>query len=315
MTPRQLGLIVVAFAALLLLWGAAALLRRAEGADATLAVLPAIPRDAVDTVVIARPRDTTVLARLDSTTWSVNRHPADQVAVASLLEALADTPRRGDPVAERPASHPGLGVDSTTGSRVRVIGRGGVLADLVAGRRSPDFDGGYLRRTADSTVYLVRGRLAELLERATDDWRDRRMGGVPADSVMSIEVGRGGRSYRLARSGGRWSFAGPRPAADSAAVSDLLGGYARLEAAGFATPAQADSARFDPADRRVRLLRGDGSPLLTLVMDSTAGGFWARVDTIPVVYRLERWTGDRLAPADSGLRARPHRQRLTGLSP
>ena len=306
MTARQLALIAIAFAALLLLWGAAAVLRRGGDSGAAAAALfPAVPPAAVDTVVIARPRDTTVLARVDSTSWRTNGHLADRAAVTELLEALSDTARRIEPVAERAASHAGLGVDSASGSRVRVVGRGGVLADLVAGQRSPDFDGGYLRRAADSTVYLVRGRLAELLERDPDEWRDRRMGGVAADSVTGIEVSRGRRSFRLARSGGRWSFSGARGAADSSAVADLLGAYARLEAAGFASPAQADSARFDPADRRARLLRADGSPLLTLVMDSTAGGWWARVDTAAVVYRLESWTADRLTPADSALRARP----------
>jgi hypothetical protein len=302
MSARQLGLIALAFLALLLLWGAAALMRGSEG-GAGGAVLPAISPDAADTVVIARPRDTTTLVRADSTAWRANGHPADRVAVAGLLDALADTARRIEPVAERAASHPGLGVDSAAGTRVRVSGRGGVLADLVAGHRSPEMDGGYFRQAADSTVYLVRGRLAELVERGPDEWRDRRMGGVAADSVAGIEVRRGGRSYRLGRSGDRWSFRGGRPAADSAAVAGLLGAFARVEAAGFANAAQADSARFDPADRRVRLLRGDDSPLLTLVMDSTAGGFWARVDSGAVVYRLESWTADRLAPPDSALRA------------
>jgi hypothetical protein len=304
MSARQLGLIALAFLALLLLWGAAALMRGREGGAAGGAtVLPAVSRDAVDTVVIARPRDTTTLVRADSTAWRANGHPADRVAVAGLLDALADTARRIEPVAERAASHPGLGVDSAAGTRVRVSGRGGVLADLVAGHRSPEMDGGYFRQAADSTVYLVRGRLAELVERGPDEWRDRRMGGVAADSVAGIEIRRGGRSYRLGRTGGRWSFRGGRPAADSAAVAGLLGAFARVEAAGFANAAQADSARFDPADRRVRLLRGDDSPLLTLVMDSTAGGFWARVDSGAVVYRLESWTADRLAPPDSALRA------------
>ena len=70
----------------------------------------------------------------------------------------------------------------------------------------------------------------------------------------------------------------------------------------FASAAQADSARFDPADRHVRLLRADDTPLLTRAMDSTAGGVWARVDSGGVVYRVESWAADRLAPADSTLR-------------
>ena len=301
MTARQLALIAIAFAALLLLWGAAALVRGRGGAESAR-VLPTIAREAVDTVAIARRNDTLVLARRDSADWTVNGHPADRAAIGSLLDALSDSARTGEPVAERTASHGRLGVDSVAGARVRVAGRGGVLAELVAGNRSPDLDGGYLRRPEDSTVYLWRGPLAELLERGRDEWRDRRMAAVPPDSVGTVEVSRGARSYRLTRADGRWSFAGGRPAADSSAVHRLLEGYRRVEAAGFASAAQADSARFQPADRRVRLLGADGTPLVTLAMDSTANGFWVRVDSGSVVYRIESWTADRLAPADSTLR-------------
>ena len=303
MTPRQLALIAIAFAALLLLWGAAALIRR-DGGPARAGALPALERGAVDTVRVARGTDTTVLARRDSAAWSVNGHPADAATVATLLDALADTSRREEPVAERTASHAGLGVDSAAGIRVRVAGRGGALADLVVGNRTPDLDGGYIRRAGDSVVFLVRGGLAEQLSRTPDEWRDRRIAAVVPDSVGGIELTRGRRTLRLERGASGWVLAGGRPA-DTAAVRGLLDAYRRVEAAGFARPAQADSARFDPADRRARLLRPDGTPLITLALDSMSGGFWARADTGATVYRLESWDADRLVPADSTLRARP----------
>ncbi len=303
MTPRQLALIAGVFAALLLLWGAAALVGRRGGED-DQALLPRIAREAVETVTIARPADTTVLVRRDSATWTANGHPADATAVRELLDALADSgSARAELVAERSASHASYGVDSAAGSRVRVVGREGVLADLVSGQRSPDLDGGYLRRSADSAVYLVRGPLAGALGRGGDEWRDRSMGGVAPDSVQRIEVTRGRRSYTLSRKDGTWSFGG-RARADSGSVADLLEAFRQMQAAGFASAAQADSAGFSPPDRRVRLSRADGSPLLTLALDSMPEGFWARVDTAPTVFRIESWTADRLAPAESTLRAK-----------
>lgn len=305
MTPRQLALLAAAFVGLLLLWGAAALLGGGPGEGGTGSVFPPIPADRVDTVTVARPRDTTVLVRRDSSEWTVNGHPADRGAVGELLDALADTARRGEPVAERRASHAGLGVDSAAGTRVRIAGRGGLREEIVAGQRSPDLEGGYLRRAEDSVVYLVRGRLTGLLGRSTDEWRDRRIAAVAAESVATIEVSRGGRSYRVARGGTGWTLAPGNRQADTAAVRGLLDGYRRVEASGFADSTQASAARFGRPDRRARLLRGDGSVLLTLELDSTAGGFWARADSGPTVYRLESWTADRLMPADSALRARP----------
>ncbi|MFL5494425.1 MAG: DUF4340 domain-containing protein [Gemmatimonadales bacterium] len=307
MSPRQLARIAIAFGVLLLLWGAAALARRRESIPpaADRFTLPHVARNAVDSVHIDRPGDTTVLVRRD-TVWRANGHPSSAQAVSDFFAALADTAPASELVAERRASQPGLGVDSVGGTRVRIFGKGRTLADFVAGHRTPDLGGIYLRRSGQEVSYLVRGGLAAALDRSGSEWRDRRIAGVPAESIAAVEVSRGARHYALRRSAGRWGLA-PGGAADSGAVASLLGRYRTIEAAGFASPAQADSARFERPDRRVRLLREDGTPLLALQFDSTGTGFWVRPDTAKTVYKLEAWTADQLTPADSTLRVRASR--------
>jgi Domain of unknown function (DUF4340) len=301
-SPRQLARIAIIFGVLLLLWGAAALARRRESVPPTSDrfSFPPVTRNAVDSVRIDRPGDTTVLVRRD-TVWTANGHPSSAPAVSDLFTALADTAPASEVVAERRASQPGLGVDSVGGTRVEIFGKGRTLADFVAGHRTPDLGGIYLRRSGQEVSYLVRGGVATALDRNGSEWRDRRIGGVPAESIATIEVSRGAHHYALRRSAGRWSLA-PGGAADSAAVASLLGGYRTIEAAGFASAAQADSAQFERPDRRVRLLRENGTPLLALLLDSTATGFWLRADTATTVYKVESWTADHLAPADSTLR-------------
>jgi hypothetical protein len=88
-------------------------------------------------------------------------------------------------------------------------------------------------------------------------------------------------------------------------VSALLTDYGDVQAAGFASAVQADSANFARPERRIALLRADGSPLLNLTFDSTANGFWVRATGDSTVYRMDAWSVDRLAPADSTLRAKP----------
>ncbi len=302
MSARQLARIAILFGVLLLLWGAAALARHRESAPAAADrfTFPSITRAAVDSVRIARPGDTVVLLRRD-TVWTANGHPASSAAVGDLFAALADTAPPSELVAERRASHAGLGVDSVGGTRVRIFGKGRMVADFVVGHRTPDLGGIYLRRTGQDVSYLVRGGVPAALDRSGAEWRDRRIGGVPAESVAAVDVSRGAHSYTLRRTGGRWSFASGA-AADSGAVAALLGSYRAIEAAGFASDAQADSAHFERPDRRVRLRRPDGTPLLTLLFDSTAAGFWLRPDTTRTVYKVEPWTADHLAPADSTLR-------------
>jgi hypothetical protein len=257
----------------------------------------------VDTIVLTRATDTVILARKDSTTWTANGFPASVPAINDLLGALADTTAGSELVAERRASQAGLGVDSAGGTRMRVKSRGKTLLELVAGHRSADFSGGYARLPDQERTYLVHGRLVETATRPADDWRDHRIAEVQGDSVGSIEVSRGAKRYTLERKGSGWALS--TGTADSSRVAGFLSAYRRVEAGGFATPAQADSARFNPPDRRVRLSRRDGMPLLTLVFDSTAGGMWVRSDTGKIVYRVDSYIADQLAPADSALRPPP----------
>jgi hypothetical protein len=302
MTSKQLARLAMVLGALLLLWGGASLARRdSRGpSESDRFAIPPVARDSADSVIITRPADTTRLVRRDSATWTVNGHPAAQSAIQELFSALADTGRRTELVAGRSASHSALGVDSAKGARVRIVRGDSTVADLVQGNRGPSLDGGYFRTAGDSAVYLVSGNLAQVLERSQDEWRDRRIAGVADDSVARIEVSRGKRSYSARRDGAGWVLeSGP---ADSAAIAALLADYRQVEAAGFATKAQADSARFVRPDRRAALLRADGTPLVTLAFDSTANGFWVRAGKDSTVYRVDSWSADRLTPADSTLR-------------
>lgn len=304
MSPRQLARLALVLGALLLLWGAAALARRHESASpAERLALPRISRADVDTVRIARKGDTTVLTRRDSSDWRVNGHAASTTVIADLFAALADTSEPTELVAQQPASQAGLGVDSAGGTHVTIEGHGKRLLDLFAGHQTPDLEGGYFRRAGEPATWLVRGRLAELLGRGSDEWRDRRIAGVPADSVRTIEITRGKKRYVIRRSEKGWRLEPAGVAPDSGAMAGLLATYREVRSDGFASPAQADSARFDRPDRKARLLRADGSPLLTLAFDSTTSGFWARTDTAGTVFRLESWSADRLTPADSTLRS------------
>jgi hypothetical protein len=305
MSARTLARLAMLLVVLLLLWGGAALTRsRADTPPRSAARfhLPAPVASAVDTVRITRPSDTVVLARRDSS-WTVNGHPAARSAVTELFTALRDTTSRAELVAERPASHAGLGVDSAKGTRVRLLRRDSVLGDFIAGQRSADMDGGYVRLAGQPEVYLVRSGLAGLLERGPDEWRDHRIATVAVDSIAAIQVQRGKRSYKLSKEGKGWTLT-PGGPADTAAAAQLRQAYGEIDAAGFASAAQADSARFDRAERQATALKSDGTPLIRLVFDSTANGFWVRADSGGTIYRMDNWAVDRLAPADSTLRPR-----------
>ncbi|HXE58519.1 MAG TPA: DUF4340 domain-containing protein [Gemmatimonadales bacterium] len=303
MTPKQLLRLAVALAVLLALWGAVAVGRRlGEGEEERLA-LPAVDTAAVDSIVLTRAAETTRLAKSGPGRWTVNGHPAAAGAVGDLLVALRDTAAGGELVAQSPGSHGRLGVDSG-GTRLRLVGGGRTVLDLVTGHRTRDFDGVYARRADDDAVYALRGAFPTLLERRVDDWREKRIAAVQPESVTAVEIARGRASYRVRKQDASWAFDRGGPA-DSAAVASLLGQLRDVSASGFATATQADSARFTPADRRLWVLGAGERPLLTLLFDSTAGGFWVRHDSGGTIYRMDSWQADRYTPADSTLRPRP----------
>lgn len=298
-------MLAVALGVLVLLWGAVAVASRG-GRDAEQRLrLPRIATTDVDTVMFAGARDTVVLARAGKA-WQVNGYPSDPQLIEELITALRDTAAAGDLVAKSASSYPRLGMDSASARHVRVVAHGATMLDVVAGKPGVVYGTGYLRLAADPAVYLVRSTLPRIAERQVDGWRDKRIAAIPADSVSKIEIQRGTRRYALVREGAGWALA-PRKATDSMAVANFLRALADIRAAGFASPGQADSVKFSPPRRRLRVIGRDGAPRIALVFDSTAAGRWVRADSGGTVWQLEPWGVDQLTPADSTLAARPKR--------
>lgn len=310
MSTKQLVRLALVLAAALLLWGAVALAsKRNQEGTAHPTLLPRIDTSAVDSVVITGRRDSAVLvrARKGANGWLVNGKPTDQPAVADLLKGLADTAQIPELVAQSPASQARLRVSEDSGRRVRVVQHGRTVADLIAGKQTLENDGIYLRREGASEVYVLRSGLASALGRSADEWRNHTIAEVVPDSVSAIQISRGAKSYSLKRQRAKWVFA-TGAAADSAKVTELLSSYRDVKASGFGSPALQDSLRSAKPKRTARLLNKQGSPLLRLVVDSTAGGLWVRINPGTTssasgeAYRVESWTADQLTPADTTLR-------------
>jgi hypothetical protein len=300
MNPRQLLRLAVVLAVLLLLWGAVALARRRSDEGPKGPRPLGVDTAAVDSVLLVSTSDSVKLVR-NRADWTVNGFKAAPEEVSGLLRELADT-ARGELIAENPASHARLGVDSTGGRRVRVKNDGKVVLDLLVGSSESGFGTGYLRRSGEAAVYRIRSRLPELAGRKTDEWRDKTIVTLPADSIGSIAIRRGSQEYGLRRDGKRWRL-GSGGTADSARVANLLGDLSRIRAAGFATPTQAASLRFTRPDRRLTIKSISGQSLASLLFDSTSSGIWVRHDSAGrgTVWRVESWDWDRIMPERKSL--------------
>jgi len=302
MSAKHLRFIAIALAVMLLLWGGSELLSRGSDTVTGSLALPKVAQADVDTITIVKGSDTVVLAKQSSTLWSVNGHRAATDAVGELFQAFADT-AHPELVAQAAASFVRLGVDSAGGRWLRVRHGDKSQLELILGARGPDYQSAYLRRPGDSHVYLWRGRLASVADRAAESWRDKRIAALPADSIAALDVARGKDRYTLTRARGSWTLNGGRT--DSAAVARYLDRLKTVTATGFAAPAALDSAKA----RAVRRLtvRGGHGVLLTLAFDSTASGFLVhhlagRGGEGATVYRMNFGDVDGLTPASRSLK-------------
>ena len=302
MSSAQLRKLAAGLVILLLVWAGVSFARRSGGDKPETFRPTRLDRAAVTSIVIAGPGDTVTLARTGAA-WTANGFPAAADLVDQLLADLADTTATGEVVAENRSSHERLGIDAAHAKRLSVRGGDRVLLTWLVGHRGTSYASVYLRRENEDRVYEVKSRLADAAERRLDDWRDKRILAVAADSVGGLDVSRGKKSYSVERAGSGWTLGGAP--ADSGAMSRWLSQLGSLSAGGFATPAQAEAADFAKPDRTLRIRGRKGGVLAALAFDSTAGAFLVRLEGKPTIFRMESWAADQITPADSTLRPRP----------
>jgi hypothetical protein len=264
--------------------------------------LPQLAAADVDSIVLVQGGDSVALVKQSATAWTVNGHRAVTADVTDLLRSLKDTVRP-ELVAQDASSFARLQVDSATGRWLRVFRGGKPVVQVIAGARGSDYQSTYLRRPGDPHVYLWRGTLVGLAGRRADDWRDKHIATLEADSITALDVERGKDRYTLKRAASTWTLNGG--ATDSAAVRRYLERLKSITAAGFATPKEVDSTRALRPKRRLSV-RGGRGVLLSLAFDSTATAFLVRhVGGLggeeATVYRMNNWDVDGVTPASRSL--------------
>ena len=299
MSGLQLRRLAVVVAVLLGLWGLSALLGHRSDQLRGALVVPVLPPTLKDTITIVHGRDTMRLAQVAPSVWTANGFPAAPGKGDELLKAIGDTAPR-DIASISKTTLPRMGLDSLTAWTLRIGPANQPRFTLLIGKPGSEYGTAYVRVPGSDTAYLWRGTLPALVQRVTDIWRDHHIASVAPDSIQSLEITLHGKRFSVTRQGKGWTVDGQR--ADSTRVGVLLAQYRNLEAQGFGTP---DSLRgLPPRGHRVVTIRGRRSaPLLSLALDSTAGGFWATKSGDATVYRLAAYSVLQLTPAADSLRA------------
>ena len=303
MNPRTLKRLAIALIVLVVAWAGLALAqhlgRDREGRIRLASFDPGV----ADGVLIRHRSDTLRFVR-QGDGWLVNGNRANAGYVNDLLHALADTTAPSELAAKAASSLPQLGLDTADAWTVEALLGTRVLTALDVGNHGDGYSTIYVRKPGATTAYqLTQGQLADVTDRMADDWRDKTVAQVVPESVAVVQVRRGARAYTLTRGAKGWRL-GAAPA-DSAAVASMLSQYRDVQATGFPTAAQADTARRARPSREVTLEAAGGRPLLVLQLDSTTGSYWVRRQGDSTLYQLDDYTVGLMTPADSTLRARP----------
>lgn len=290
----------IALGVLVVLWLGVEIIRDEPGDGVTMLEMPALGAGEIDSIVFVKDPDRITLVRRGDS-WTVNGFRADSAAVADLVGGLADDVR-AELVAQNASSHGRFTIGDDEARELRVYRGGSAELDILVGKRGRDFQSIYLRWPDDDAVYSARTQLGTYVDRPLNDWRDKRIAAVPADSIVDIAVTRSTGDYRLIRAdSGQWSLNGTP--ADSSAVARMLTQFGSLNGTGFPTAAQMDSVDLDNPDRTVVLWGAAQDTLLALAFDSTAAsGYWVRRTGDSTIFRLDRFRVDQLTPADSTLR-------------
>lgn len=298
MSLKQLKRLAIALGVLILAWLSIEIIRDEPGDGITFLTMPNLAQGEIDSIVITRATNRVSLVAGDAMAWSVNGFRADSGAVADFTDNLVEDVR-AELVAQNAASHGRFTIGDGEARRLQVYRGGDAMLDLLVGQRGSDFQSIYVRWPDDDDVYLARSQLGTFVDRPFNDWRDKRIAAVPADSIAEVVIS--GR-YTLTRAdSGQWDLDGSP--ADSAAVARLLNQFAALNASGFPTSAQMDSVDLEEPDRHLLLRNAARDVLAELSFDSTsASGYWVRRGGDSTVYRLDRFRVDQLVPADSTLR-------------
>ncbi len=293
MSERTLRRLLMATAALAVLWGITAVLGRGGGArfeeeNAMRVFLDGLSRSRFAAVHLPGDRSQIITVEQVGGSWSVNGYPADSSSAELLWNELegADVIAL---VASNPSNHERLGVHDDS-ALVVVFEGAGVNDTLLLGKSGPNFGTVYARLPGMDEVYHIDASIRPSSTRNLEGWRSKRIAALDTAAVAAIEVARGDDRYTLERTAEGWTV--DRAPADSLAVRNLMGELWSLVASAFADP---DEERGDP-DRTLVARDGDGVTVLALSYWEGEGNGPARREGDETVYLLAAWRADRVIP-------------------
>ncbi len=225
---------------------------------------------------------------------------ADEAAIENMLDKLAEL-QVVSVAAVRKENHARLGVDKEHGVHVKAYGGDKLLADFYVGKSKSG--GTMVRQEGEDVVVAAKGAIDYVFDKELKYLRDRKVVELDPNTFKALSLSSAKGSFKFEKpEGGKWQQQlgrGEKPIKDFAEgkVESLVSNFARLHAVDFNDPAETPESA------------GLAAPLATLVLtpkegaeikfelgklDAAKSEYVLRASTNPIIYRVSRFTGDRM---------------------
>jgi Domain of unknown function (DUF4340) len=294
---------------------AGALLSRQRARESATSVekptvtLPKIKRDEITKVELENP-DKKLKVTLERAAkkegdkdalWNVSAPlaaKADGAAVDAILDKLSDL-QVASVAATRKENHERLAVDAAHGVHVKAYAGDKLLLDAYVGNSKSG--GTMLRKEGDDVVVATKGAIRYAFEKELKFLRDRTVTDVDPATIKALTLSSAKGTFKFEKpEGGNWQQAkGEKAIKDFAPskVDSLASTFAKLHAVDFNDPAEsAESAGLNAPLASLVLTPKEGAELKYEIgkLDAGASEYVLRASANPLVFRITRFTGDRL---------------------
>jgi hypothetical protein len=298
--------LVIAIVVLAVLAGVLASQLRSHQSSSSLekpkVTLPELKRDEITKVELDNPeKKLKVTLQKQDKTWQLTAPlaaKADSAAAEAVLDKLTDLKVAGD-VSTRKESHTKLKVDPAQGLHVKAFAGDKLLLDVYLGDTKTT--GTMLRKEGEDTVVAARGSIRYAFDKELKYLRDRTITDADAASFKAMTLVSPKGSFKFEKpEGGKWTQPkGEKPIKDFAEskVEGLVLAFAKLRASDFAdASATPEATGLAAPQATLTLTPKEGADLKIELgqLDPSQTDYFARASGSDVVYRISKYTGERL---------------------
>lgn len=308
--------LVIAIVVLAVLAGVLASQLRSHQSSSSLEkpklTLPELKREEITKVEIDNPeKKLKVTLQKQDKDWMLSAPlsaKADSAAAEAVLDKLSDLKVAGD-VAKSKDSHARLKVDAAQALHVKAFAGDKLLVDIYLGDTKST--GTMLRKEGEDVVIAAKGSIRYAFDKELKYLRDRTITDADPATFKAAALVSPKGSFKFEKpEGGKWAQAkGEKPIKDYAEskVDGLVQAFAKLRASDFGEPtATPESTGLASPQATLVLTPKEGADLKIELgqLDPTQTDYFVRASTSDVVFRVSKYTGDRLI-ADAAAFAEP----------